>query len=598
MPVAPQLQELIDRWEDFQEQGVEVSAEELCKDYPELREELQRHIKALKAMAWLSDNDPGTGHGGDEVADHELDRLPHTLGRYRLDELVGMGGFGQVWKGYDPELQRVVAIKVPRPEHLSPQQTEAFLQEARKVAQLKHPGIVPVHDVGRDGEYCFIVSDFVEGGNLAERLRKGRFNWQESARLIADVAETLDHAHRQGFIHRDIKPANILLDKTGTPYLTDFGIAVDRTDFVGVGPSIGTLAYMSPEQITQNQVDVRTDIYSLGVVLYELLTGQRPFAEKTAGGLRERILSSTPSAIESRDIPVVLRRTCLRCLARDSAKRYAAASDLAAALRESLSRNPHRPRRASFLGALLILLLSAAIIGYWSWCRNSGSTQSSPEPMSQTSGAKDLLKSGIALFERQEFRAATVELTKAIQHDPQLAEAYHRRGACYFNLGETEKALSDLNRALELDPKNAEAYKHRALTNIHLRLFDKALSDAGEALRLDPANAEACKRLLVLAHHVRATDHNNHLRWSDALTDANEMIRLQPSNAEAYAVRGTIYYNLRNFDRAVADFNKTIELEPNNPKRYKQRSDSLRGAGRSDEANADREKARTLEEKP
>ncbi len=249
MSVDPKLQELIDRWEDLQEQGADISAEELGHEYPELLEELRRHIKALKAMAWLSDNDSSIGDDGNQIAGHRLNQFPRTLGRYRLDELVGTGGFGQVWRGYDPELQRVVAIKIPRFERLSPHQTDAFVEEARKVAQLKHPGIVPVHDVGRNGEYCFIVSDFVEGSNLADWIKKRQFDWQESARLIADIAGILDYSHQQGFIHRDIKPANILLDKEGKPYLTDFGIAISGEERQqGKTATVGTLAYMSPRR--------------------------------------------------------------------------------------------------------------------------------------------------------------------------------------------------------------------------------------------------------------------------------------------------------------------------------------------------------------
>ena len=281
--MTPQLQELIDRWENLQEQGKDVSAQELCREHPELLEELKRRIKALKAMAWLTDSDTPDDDGQQE-ADHAP--LPPTLGRYRLDERVGMGGFGQVWKGYDPELQRRRGSQGAAPDRLSPQQAEIFVEEARKVARLRHPGIVPVHDVGRDGKYCFIVSDFIEGGNLADRLKNGPCDWRESARLMADVADILDYAHQQGFVHRDIKPANILLDQDGQPYLTDFGIATTKAEIDHV-PSIGTLAYMSPEQLSQSQFDVRSDIYSLGVVLYEMLTGARPFSAKTPRGLRK-----------------------------------------------------------------------------------------------------------------------------------------------------------------------------------------------------------------------------------------------------------------------------------------------------------------------
>jgi len=193
------LDQLLERWEDLREQGREISAEELCRECSDLLEALKRRIACLKSMDWLLKKDDGD----DEAADEAWQNLPKTLGRYRLDELVGTGGFGQVWKGFDPELQRVVAIKVPRPNRISsPDQAEKFLEEARKVAQLRHPGIVPVHDVGRDGDWFFIVSDYIGGGNLAQQISQGRPGWRESAELVADVAEILHHAHEQGFVHR------------------------------------------------------------------------------------------------------------------------------------------------------------------------------------------------------------------------------------------------------------------------------------------------------------------------------------------------------------------------------------------------------------
>ncbi len=201
---------------------------------------------------------------------------PRTLaGRYRLDEKIAEGGFAEVWKGYDLELRRAVAVKVPKAGRLL--STERFMAEARRVAGLKHPGVVPVFDVGRDGESCFIVSEFVEGGSLADRIAKDRPRQQEAVRLVAEVAETLAYAHRQGFVHRDIKPGNILIDQHGRALLADFGIARSPDDGAESGAvSFGTLAYMSPEQVEGQAVDHRADIYSLGVVLYELLTGQLP----------------------------------------------------------------------------------------------------------------------------------------------------------------------------------------------------------------------------------------------------------------------------------------------------------------------------------
>jgi serine/threonine protein kinase len=251
-------------------------------------------------------------------------------GRYRLEERIAEGGFGQVWRATDTLLLRPVAVKV---------MALNCVAEARRVAQLKHPGIVSVHDVGDGGNFCFIVFDLVEGTNLVERLRQGRPPWQESVAVAAAVAENLHYTHEKGFVHRDIKPANILLDRSGRPVLADFGIALTAGELQHESvTTTGTLAYMSPEQLTPGaSVDARTDIYSLGVALYELLTGRLPFHGKTVVALREQILNDVPPPFRAAGIDAPrLEDICLKCLSKKAAGRYATAQDLARDLRRQL----------------------------------------------------------------------------------------------------------------------------------------------------------------------------------------------------------------------------------------------------------------------
>jgi len=272
-----------------------------------------------------------------------LDEKSGTLltGRYLLEQCVGRGGFAEVWRALDQLLTRRVAVKLLRSDRQTEAAQAGLISEARRLAQLDLPGTVPVYDVLQERGHVYIVSKFIAGGTLADRLAKGRLSAEDAVRLTARVADTLHTAHLQDIVHRDIKPANILMDERGFPLVADFGLAATESEQGREQEQVlGTLKYMPPEQarFESHLVDARGDIYSLGMVLYEMLTGRVAFVSDSIDSLLQQICKRPPRPLRTIDdtIPPELERICLKCLAKDVETRYTTAADLAVDLRRWL----------------------------------------------------------------------------------------------------------------------------------------------------------------------------------------------------------------------------------------------------------------------
>ncbi len=290
-------------------------------------------------------------------------------GKFELLEELGMGSFGRVFRAWDPELERMVALKIPRPGTLVDRSdTERFLREARSVARLHHPGIVALHEIGQtpDGA-CFLVEEFIHGQSLAQVLRgrgspgRAPLPFRQAVELLIEVAQALHYAHQHGIIHRDLKPDNIMVDAQGKPHIMDFGLA--KRDLGGAeelpltleGEVLGTPAYMSPEQARgdSHRVGAPSDVYSLGVILYELLTGERPFRGNRRMLLLQ-VLEDDPRPPRKLNdkVPRALETICHKAQARTPARRYQDAAELAAELRRWLAGEPIRARPMAWVERL------------------------------------------------------------------------------------------------------------------------------------------------------------------------------------------------------------------------------------------------------
>jgi len=251
-----------------------------------------------------------------------------TLGKYEIIGLLGQGGIAVVYRGYHREIDRYLAIKVLRPHYrLDPQFVERFKLEARVIARLQHPHIVPLYDYGSQDEVWFLATAYIQGGSLADLIADGPMPLPRIEKVLRQIASALDYAHRNGVIHRDIKPSNILIDSEGHALLADFGIvkiAGTGTTLTGTGGILGTPAYISPEQAEALAVDGRADIYSLGVVVFEMLTGQRPFHGRTP--VEAMVLHASapvPSATGLRpELPLAMDAVMLHVMAKKPGERY------------------------------------------------------------------------------------------------------------------------------------------------------------------------------------------------------------------------------------------------------------------------------------
>ncbi len=422
----------------------------------------------------------------------------NRVGKFVKLELVGRGGLGEVWRAYDLVLRRVVAIKFL--QTLAPEHWQRFVKEAEILGRLQHPNIVPLYEIGDR----FLVMAFIEGRTLDE----AKLSPRDAAEAVRQAALALHYAHRQGVVHRDVKPTNVLLSGQ-TVYVTDFGIAKElqvREAMSTTGAILGTPAYMSPEQVRGREVDARSDVYSLGATLYQLLAGRVPFVSDDLFEMMRAIQEDEPAPIEG--VPRDLEAVALKAMEKSPARRYATAAEMAEDLARFLAGEPvlarpsgpvtrmvRRMARHSGVAALAILALGGVAFGLFAGRDRHAQTadkgvgqqlddqgqeqQKTKQQQERQTGGKgqidqppaqqiapqsqeDHLSSNrMADMSQQAFRAGKVDealaaADEAIKMDPNNPSAYYTRGKLYWDTGDTDKARADFKKYASFGPEYAK----------------------------------------------------------------------------------------------------------------------------------------------
>jgi tetratricopeptide (TPR) repeat protein len=545
-----------------------------------------------------------------------------TLGPYRVIDQIGLGGMATVYKAYQPSMDRYVALKVLS-THLS--QTPAFVkrfqQEAKMIAKLEHLHILPVYDHDEEGDYLYLVMRYIEAGTLKDRLNRGALSLEDTRRVVSQVGSALEYAHQMGVVHRDLKPSNILVDRQGDCYLTDFGIARMVEGALGMTGSniIGTPQYMAPEQGESARVDHRADIYAMGVVIYEMLTGRPPYdAETPFAVVLKHLTEPLPLPRNLRpNLPEEVERVMLKALAKNPADRYQSMAELVAAFDRAVEAapagiaqvTPAAPLAATaepvatgslpassawrrwlaaqppwLLGAavlgLIVLVVAGLILsqvpgrveisgGQVQVILPTDTVMPTILPLPTATEAAVVIPPTITAPPTREKITATpkptstrvvlptVAVSSAVEQAPALAGLVDEAVAGR-NWAE---ALTAISEAIKLDPANPQYYLRRAfIYDAGLGQMDKAVADASMAIELAPSLVEAWK--------TRGTASMHGGECGPALLDIEQAIALDPERFDSYVDRADVLRCLGRFDEAIADYGRGLALNPSSSWAY------------------------------
>lgn len=558
--------------------------------------------------------------------------LGRTISHYEVTHKLGAGGIGEVYAARDTLLGRTVAVKILQSARaLTEESRSRFLQEARAASALNHPYIVTIYDVVRDGEGDCIVMELVDGETLGARIARGPIPPGESLSIVAQIAEALATAHARGIIHRDLKPANVMLTPSGRVKILDFGLAKlmaapDQLDPDSptsprtlAGQLVGTPAYMSPEQIRGEPLDGRSDIFSLGAILFEMLSGRRAFAADSLVAMIHVIAYGELSVEGLRDVPPDVADLVRRMTAKTPDDRIQSAAEVRVAAetlraggtlelapfssRADVPRTK-RGRTAALAAVLALVVLGAAMITLWrrreSLPSPGTSVAAAPaEAMQVPRTAQEHVRYGNQLLAtpwRKDFVDKAIEQFQlAVKIDEKhasahagLAVAYWRKFRQSNDHAWLDRATANARHAVDLDPQLAAARIALGTVNVSRGELDSAREQLNKAVELDPANASAHRWLADVA--ARSKDNEA------AEAGFRKAIALRPQDPELLNALGSFLYATGKYDDAAKQFQRSIDLAPDNMASYRNLSAVLHQKG--DYPGAARVLQRSLEIEP
>jgi len=567
--------------------------------------------------------------------------IGRSLRQYVITAQVGQGGMGQVWRARDTTLEREVALKVLPPQHIDdPERKDRLFREAKSASALNHPNIVTIYEINCDQGIDFIAMEYVVGETLAALIHRGALTVDAAIRLAVQIADGVGRAHRAGIVHRDLKPGNVMVTTEGLVKVLDFGLAkawgppkapqpgdVTRLASTQVGTTVGTVGYMSPEQAIGDAVDARSDVFSFGVVLYQMLAGELPFAADTqVEMLRKLHFQDPPPLVAIRtEVPAVVEAIVTKALAKNPSDRYASCTEIAAALRQvvagTVSRDsmlqtaiqpgatthraalPQSERTMTRLTsrAVISVLVLTLIVGatYAVWRLNDAGGGTDTTPANAVSDPVELSRQAAALLARYDkdgnVDRAIANLERALNADPQYATAHAYLSEAYIRKRGTNPDPQFLNlareaarRAAELGPDLAAAHLAAGRVALESGARTEATTAYRRAADLDPANPLPHVGLGMILAAER--------RYDEAEQELKRGIELGGDDFRPRIELGQFYFTRARYEDAVTAWEAVRRLTPDNVNVLRNLSAAYYFLGRPDEAASSLQRA--LEVRP